>query len=226
VKIFNTTFLIILLFNSIGFSQSLWNSNNEISSPDSIPVIYIPGIMGSPLYDDINNDNKLTIDEKAWMGIQLPSVWLAENGIDPAGNYNIKVAPLRNDAANTLWNELNDIPMDLFKGFFDNLEANGYTLDNYDDVHNEGENLFCFTYDWRKNNTNNAELLSAFIDSVMTWTGAASVNLIGHSMGGIVSKQCINLFDKSRIDKMVFIGTPHLGAPEILTVLLTGKLFV
>ncbi|MFC2119853.1 alpha/beta fold hydrolase, partial [Bacteroidota bacterium] len=149
-----------------------------------------------------------------------------ENGIDPlSSDYNIKVAPIRNDAANTLRDELNDVPMDLFIGFFDNLEANGYILDNYDDIHTEGENLFCFTYDWRKSNTYNAELLSAFIDSVINWTGADKVNLVGHSMGGIVSKQCINLFDKSRIDKMVFIATPHLGAPEILTVMLTGKLF-
>ena len=151
--------LFILLFNSIGFSQSLWNSQNEISTLDSIPVIYVPGIMGSPLYDDINNDNKLTIDEKAWLGVKLPSVWLAENGIDPAGNFNIKVAPLRNDAANTLRDELNDIPMDLFIGFFDNLEANSYILDNYDDNHNEGENLYCFTYDWRKDNRTNGKLL-------------------------------------------------------------------
>jgi len=93
--------------------------------------------------------------------------------------------------------------MDLFIGFFDNLEANGYILDNYDDIHTEGENLFCFTYDWRKNNRYNAQLLSDFIDSVMNWTGAARVNLIGHSMGGIVSKTCISIFDKSRIDKIV-----------------------
>jgi hypothetical protein len=44
-------------------------------------------------------------------------------------------------------------------------------------------------------------------------------------MGGIVSKTCISLFNKSRIDKMVFIGSPHLGAPEMLTVVLNGKLF-
>ena len=183
--------------------------------------------MGSPLYDDINNDDKLTWwDEKAWMGIRLPSVWLDTNGIDPLfSHYNIKVAPIRNDTENTLRDELNEIPLNLFVGFFDNLEANGYVLDNYDDVHNEGENLFCFTYDWRKNNTYSAELLSDFIDSVRNWTDASKVNLIGHSLGGIVSKQCINLFDKSRIDKLVFIGTPHLGAPEILTVLLNGKLF-
>lgn len=191
----------------------------------STPLIYVPGIMGSPLYDDINNNNLLLPDEKAWFGVQFPSLWLAGNGIDPAGNFNVKVAPLRNDAANTLRDELNNIPMDLFKGFFDNMEANGYLLDDYDNTHNESENLFCFTYDWRKNNLTNAELLSCFIDSVLTWTGHNNVNLVSHSMGGIVSKTCIKIFDKSRIDKMVFIGTPHLGAPEVLTVMLKGKLF-
>jgi hypothetical protein len=144
--------LIIFLFSSIGQSQSYkYQSNNNESSSDSLtPVIYVPGIMGSPLYDDINDNNRLVIEEKAWMGIRLPGMWLDGNGIDPAGNYNIKVAPIRNDTANTLRDELNDIPMDLFIGFFDNLEANGYILDNYDDNHNEGENLYCFTYDWRK----------------------------------------------------------------------------
>ncbi len=216
---------VILFICSIIFPQTI-NSGLQQSSI-STPVIYVPGIMGSPLYDDINNNNHLVIDEKAWFGIQFftGSLLLQPNGIDPNGSYNIKVAPLRNDAANTLRNELEDVPMDLFKGFFDNMEANGYLLDDYDDVHNEGENLFCFTYDWRKNNIPSAELLSHFIDSVRVWTSSAKVNLIGHSMGGTVSKTCINLFDKSRIDKMVFIGTPHLGAPEVLTVMLKGRLF-
>lgn len=209
--------LIILLFNQLFLSQSL----------DSLPVIYVPGIMGSPLYDDINNNNLLIPDEKAWFGIQFftGSLRLKDNGIDPNGNFNIKVAPLRNDAANTLRDELNNVPMDLFKGFFDNLEANGYLLDDYDEDHTEGENLFCYTYDWRKNNLTNAELLSNFIDSVLIWTGAGQVNLVGHSMGGIVSKTCIQNFDRSRIKNIVFIGTPHLGAPEVLTVMLKGKLF-
>jgi pimeloyl-ACP methyl ester carboxylesterase len=182
--------------------------------------------MGSPLYDDFFNDDKLVDFEKAWIGPQLLSIWLDTNGIDPLySQYNIKVAPIRNDTANTLRDELNDIPLDLFKGFFDNLEANGYVLDDSDDDFSEGENLFCFTYDWRKDNVYNAELLSEFIDSVISWTGSEKVNLVGHSMGGFVAKTFIKLFDKSRIEKLVFIGTPHLGAPEVLTVLLNGKLY-
>jgi hypothetical protein len=215
---------VIILLSSITFSQDSHNITRK-STDNIIPVIYIPGIMASPLYDDINNDDKLTVNEKAWVGIKVASLWLNANGIDPAGNYNIKVSPLRNDTANTLRNELNYVPMDLFKGFFDKLESAGYVLDNYDGNHNEGENLFCFTYDWRKFNSSNAALLSGFIDSVLGWTGGQSVNLVAHSMGGIVAKTCIKLFDKSRIRNIVFIGTPHLGAPEMLTVMMKGKLF-
>ncbi|HVO75025.1 MAG TPA: alpha/beta fold hydrolase [Ignavibacteriaceae bacterium] len=218
---------IILVFNSNFFSQKLKNQilREKTSSSILTPVIFLPGIMGSPLYDDENNNNKLEIDEKAWFGAKFPSMWLQSNGIDPAGAYNIKASPLRNDSLNNLRNELNAVPMDLYKGFFDNLEQNDYILDNYDNNHNQGENLFCFTYDWRKDNRTIAGLLSDFIDSVREWTGAAKINLIGHSMGGIVAKTCIKIYDKSRIDKVVFIGTPHLGAAEMMTVMLKGKLF-
>ncbi|MCW9066705.1 MAG: alpha/beta fold hydrolase, partial [Ignavibacteriaceae bacterium] len=154
------------------------------------------------------------------------SMHLDTNGIDPLYSvFNIKVSPIRGDTANTLRDEFEEEPLELFKGFFDNMEANGYILDDNDNDFNEGENLFCFSYDWRKDNAYNAELLSDFIDSVMSWTGADQVNIVGHSMGGIVAKTFVKLFDESRVKKLVFIGTPHLGAPEVLTVMLTGKLF-
>ncbi|MEB2298005.1 MAG: hypothetical protein OZ930_15905, partial [Ignavibacteria bacterium] len=128
----------ILFISLFSNPQSFESSSRQTLI--STPVIYVPGIMGSALYDDINYDNKLIADEKAWFGPQFftHSLWLKSNGIDPDGNYNIKVAPLRNDTANTLRDELLNVPMDLFKGFFDNMEANGYLLDDYDDIHNEG----------------------------------------------------------------------------------------
>jgi len=219
MKLFCKCLFIILLLNSFIFSQS--------AQLDSLPVIYIPGIMGSPLYNDLDDDNYLEDGEKAWIKepfLEFLSIRLDPNGIDPLfSEYNIKVAPIRGDMANTLRDEFEEEPLDLFKGFFDNMEANGYILDDND--FNEGENLFCFSYDWRKDNAYNAALLSDFIDNVLLWTGSNKVNLVGHSMGGIVAKTFIKLFDESRVEKLVFIGTPHLGAPEVLTVMLNGKLF-
>lgn len=182
--------------------------------------------MGSPLYNDLDDNDILEDGEKAWIGLEFGSMHLDTNGIDPlSSDFNIKVAPIRGDLGNTLRDEFEEEPLDLFKGFFDNMEANGYVLDDNDDDFDEGENLFCFSYDWRKDNAYNAELLSEFIDSVLNWTGADQINLVGHSMGGIVAKTFVKLFDESRVKKLVFIGTPHLGAPEVLTVMITGKLF-
>lgn len=218
MKLLYTYLFVLFFFHCSSFSQT--------AQLDSLPVIYIPGIMGSPIYNDLNDDNKLTWNEKAWIGTEFGSMHLDTNGIDPLFNhFNIKVAPIRNDTANTLLDEFEEEPLELFEGFFDNMEANGYVLDDNDNDFNEGENLFCFSYDWRKDNAYNAELLSEFIDSVINWTSSDQVNLVGHSMGGIVAKTFIKLFDESRVKKLVFIGTPHLGAPEVLTVMLTGKLF-
>ena len=63
-----TNFLVFLLLYSVGLSQSFSNKN-AIATTDSLPVIYIPGIMGSPLYNDINDDDKLEDLEKAWIAI-------------------------------------------------------------------------------------------------------------------------------------------------------------
>jgi hypothetical protein len=138
MKLISKCLFVILFFNSFGFSQT--------TQLDSLPIIYIPGIMGSPLYNDFNDDNILTLNEKAWIGPEFGSMHLDTNGIDPLLNvFNIKVAPIRGDLGNTLRDEFEEEPLDLFKGFFDNMEANGYILDDNDDDFDEGENLFCFS---------------------------------------------------------------------------------
>ena len=43
-------------------------------------------------------------------------------------------------------------------------------------------------------------------------------------MGGLVAKSCIKDFETGRINKLIFIGTPHLGAPKIYYAMLSGDI--
>ncbi|MDP2736679.1 MAG: hypothetical protein Q8O59_02740 [bacterium] len=75
--------------------------------------------------------------------------------------------------------------------------------------------LFTFPYDWRTDNNLTAGLLKDKINSVKAITGASKVDIIAHSMGGLVARSYIEGSGyQSDIDQIVFLGTPHQGSPE------------
>jgi triacylglycerol esterase/lipase EstA (alpha/beta hydrolase family) len=78
----------------------------------------------------------------------------------------------------------------------------------------DGQTLFTFPYEWRNSNVITAELLRQKISEIKTATGAAKVDLIGHSMGGLVARAYIQGDSyQNDVDQMIFIATPHKGAP-------------
>lgn len=133
------------------------------------PVIIIPGIMGSPLYDDVNDDNHFTINERIWIDfpklIDIDNIYPnncfldvlqlnldGENPLNP--NYHIKVSPRKNGDI-TIDDELGfgypppiasiyRLPLSKYGGLIKYLKDScGYTLDKFDNNHNEGEDLYC-----------------------------------------------------------------------------------
>jgi pimeloyl-ACP methyl ester carboxylesterase len=57
-----------------------------------------------------------------------------------------------------------------------------------------------------------ARKLAAFIDEVRAETGAAEVDVIGHSMGGVVGRYYVQLGGGDAVVRnLVTIGTPHAG---------------
>lgn len=77
-----------------------------------------------------------------------------------------------------------------------------------------------FSYDWRLNNKSSAEQLEDFINHNMY----TDVILVCHSMGGLVASDYINRSDynKEKVEKLITLGTPYLGAPKALYVFETG----
>ncbi len=86
------------------------------------------------------------------------------------------------------------------------LEASGYE---------EDKTLFAFPYQWRQSNVLTALELKEKIAEVKALTGSTKVDLVTHSMGGLVARQYIETPGyASDVDQLIFIATPHHGAPK------------
>ncbi|NUM44030.1 MAG: PD40 domain-containing protein [Anaerolineales bacterium] len=60
----------------------------------------------------------------------------------------------------------------------------------------------------------NGECLRNQINYVVEQTDQATITLIGHSMGGLVSRACLNDGDcRNHVDTLVTLGSPHAGLP-------------
>ncbi|MDP3762918.1 MAG: hypothetical protein Q8Q97_02500, partial [bacterium] len=93
-----------------------------------------------------------------------------------------------------------------YDDLIETLKANGYV---------EGANLFTMPYDWRQSNVLTAVQLENKIDEVETICQCAKVDLVAHSMGGLVARQYIQSDRyENDVDQLIFLGTPHLGAPK------------
>lgn len=94
----------------------------------------------------------------------------------------------------------------VYDNLIETLQANGYTKD---------VTLFPFGYDWRNSNVVTAELLKQKINEIKEICRCAKIDVVAHSMGGLVTRQYIesNAYTND-IDQLIFLGTPHKGAPK------------
>ncbi len=93
-----------------------------------------------------------------------------------------------------------------YDDLIETLQANGYVL---------GTDLFTFPYEWRNSNIVSAQGLRDKINDVQAICQCAKVDLVAHSMGGLVARQYIQSSDyENDVDQLIFLGTPHLGGSK------------
>lgn len=76
--------------------------------------------------------------------------------------------------------------------------------------------LFGFNYDWLDPLGTSAERLGRFVDAVCAETGAEHVDLVCHSMGGLVAREMMRQRSSTpgvvlRVRRCVTIASPHAG---------------
>ncbi len=97
----------------------------------------------------------------------------------------------------------------------------------------EGKTLFAFPYQWRVSNELTAYDLMRKIDEIQEETGKNKVDIIAHSMGGLVVRYYIENelyledndgYNQIDIDQVIFLGTPHKGATKAYLTWEGGKM--
>ncbi|MEK7618222.1 MAG: hypothetical protein AAB410_03675, partial [Patescibacteria group bacterium] len=178
--------------------------------PTKTPVLIVPGIMGTQIFKET---------ELLWPDvIRMLNPVTPDDFMDPL-SFNADGTPL--DTSLRIGEIIEEAgTLDYTKKLREELVSLDYI---------EGQNLFTFPYDWRKNLDEIAQInLKGQIDYILNQTAsgisAGKVDVIAHSQGGLVVKRLLKHLPEyeTKINKLVFVGVPNLGAPKAAKVLLYG----
>jgi len=212
---------------------------NSVLSTQNI-LILIPGVMGTHLYqeDGFHGSIPCEVDYacECWLSLDdvigpyitefyLDNLKFDENGQYPEhdnfgmGPYGLIFGQAPNDDE-PFWDEIPE-----YLGFDPEESDKNVYGDLIDSINNMpeyeiGDNFFIFPYDWRFDNIETAESLASFVDERVS--PGEKVDIIAHSMGGLVTRLYANSHP-DKVDKAIFIATPHHGSLDILEIILGAK---
>ncbi len=184
------------------------------------PVLIVPGLMGTEIKKG---------EELLWADLnRMMNPLNTDSFMDPL-SFNNDLSPsilnlTSDNIIKKLESDLGLINFNYSEALITEFVNQGYV---------EGETLFTFSYDWRYGVTGeyadgktNVDLLQEKIASILQQTGASKVDIIAHSMGGlIVKKHVVDNPASHHLGKAVFVGVPNTGAPKSVKVLLQGDNF-
>ncbi|ABN06457.1 PGAP1 family protein [Methanocorpusculum labreanum Z] len=170
------------------------------------PIIFIPGIMGSRLYDQTGS-----------------LVWV---------EYSLKLTKLGEmmGMQNTLTvknNEIDQVILPENQREYGALGPFEYPykkiVDLLCDVFPEN-GVYFYSYDFRQTIADSADLLHNQIQNIQNITGEAKVDLIAHSLGGLIVSAYLEGYGNENIEKAIILATPYEGSPDTINTALTGEM--
>ncbi len=172
-------------------------------APARVPLIVVPGLLGSTLVDA--NDP----DTLVWGDLEQTFEDFTRLTLEPPGEAS-RLKP------QDILRELRTVSIAGTRKFY------GHLLERLTELgYQEGRDLFAFYYDWRRSNFETADQLAAFIAD----QGLADreVDIIAHSMGGIVTRLYLDRHaETQRVRKFVAMAVPHYGSMNAITALFAG----
>jgi pimeloyl-ACP methyl ester carboxylesterase len=167
------------------------------------PVIFIPGIATSELY---NRNQLVWIDVAREVQARLPlGKWWVRPWLQPLALKPDGATPASPDYRIRVGSVLRPGPLGVYAGWLDALGSYGYR---------QGSNLFISTYDWRKGIRDASLRLEPVVaEALRRNPGSGKVILVGHSMGGLIARDYMVRTGGCQVAGLIAAGTPWLGSP-------------
>ncbi len=176
-------------------------------TPSRTPVIIVPGIMGSELVD-VNS----IVNNVIWPNPTKIALSISDDFLDIL-RMNVIGLPLNDSIViKDIVREINQT--NYFAGLISKLKQDGYI---------EGIDLFVFPYDWRYEINNSTSDLAEKIDQIKTEVDVQKINIIAHSMGGLIVKEYLRNYGGDSVNNFIDVGTPQVGAPSAFKTLMYGE---
>jgi pimeloyl-ACP methyl ester carboxylesterase len=213
---------ISLSTNSGAFGSDFVRFDNLVVTslgPSKTPLIFIPGIGGSEFKTKALTNwsapdghggtftHNYPLGEKVWVN--------TAEAVKPGNDDYFDILRLKLDGqTEEAPLELTDTLADPYQETINFFNSNGYTLN---------QDFFIFPYDWRKDLSLTGPLLDQKVTQILATTGATKVDIVAHSMGGLVARNYIKGPAKAiKVRKLIELGTPHLGSAKFINTLRYG----
>jgi pimeloyl-ACP methyl ester carboxylesterase len=201
-------------------------------------ILFLPGIMGSRLYEMGQQCNDFGQEQERWYSItdcEQERLFLDEQG----NSQNDIYTKFDDDAIAQTVSYLGAGRESLYKDFIERMSA----LEN-----KEFSEFKPFPYDWRlrldqqlqtvKNENNEIRydasityrdgLLYQLLSSMARLSYNGKVTIVAHSNGGLVAKTLMQKLQSendplaAKIDNIILVGSPQVGTPDAITGILQG----
>lgn len=170
------------------------------------PVILIPGITATYLNRNYGDKSEIWPDLGKLL-LSPDDSFLNDLILNKDGTESIEYPLIVGDIIRKM------VTVDVFDGLINKFINDGYV---------EGKDLFVFPYDWRVSTGEISIKLKDKIEEAISKSSSDKVDIVAHSMGGLVAKKYIKDYGEEKIDQLIFLGTPQLGSPKAFKALMFG----
>lgn len=202
-----------------------------VSAAKTYPLIIVDGIFSTELYKNFGTEEEAPVFPTDEESITAMGKEIGKALIDSFVNYGVgkkdydKFAesffPTVNKYIEPIGYNPDGTPVDDTIGFYQNTDSMAtYTEEEkaalapfaqvYAEEYGE-DNVYNFSYDWRKSPIDVAVELKAYIDDVIYNTGVRKVNLIGYSLGANIVLSYLAEFGGSQVNNLVFVSPAWQG---------------